>query len=311
MAVTLTEAAKFTTNMVKRGVLETIIKDSPVLQRLPFTDVVGNALQYLQENSLGAGTFFDPGEVWTEQTPTFTQKTASIKILGSDADIDEFLKATRSDKTDLEASVIQKKSKGVRYTFMDRFYYGSSAVNSKEFDGLHTLLIATAGQQIHAGSGSTGAALSASNHLDTGLDLIRDGDLDMLLMTRNIRRRVTQFIRANGGLYSAQFNEFGQTVKSWNDVPIKIDDNLVQTEQISANIYSSKTGGVTSTVFGVRMGSDDLCGLQNGGLSVRKMGTLESKDAQRWRIRWYCGLALFRDFAVFDVDGINDVTMVA
>jgi hypothetical protein len=308
MAVTLTEAAKFTTNMVKRGVLETIIKDSPVLQRLPFTDVVGNALQYLQENTLGAGTFFDPGEVWTEQTPTFTQKTASIKILGSDADVDEFLKATRSDKTDLEATVIQKKAKGVRYTFLDRFYYGNASTNSKEFDGLHVLL--PAGQTTHQGSGTTGAALSAAN-LDLTLDLLRDGDADMMLMTRNIRRRISQYIRANGGLYSAQFNEFGQTVKSWNDTPIMIDDNLVQTEAIASGTYSAKTGGATSTVFIVRLGSDDLCGLQNGGLSVRKMGQLESKDATRWRIRWYVGLALFRDIAVSGIDGITDAAMTA
>jgi hypothetical protein len=309
MALTLTEAAKFTVNMVKRGVLETIIKDSPVLQRLPFTDVVGNALQYLQESTLGSGTFYDPGEVWTEQTPTFVQKTAGIKIMGGDADIDEFLKATRSDKTDLESSTIQKKAKGVRFTFLDRFYYGNSATNSKEFDGLHVLI--PAAQQLHAGAGAVGAALSVSNHLDPLFDLVRDGNADLTILTRNLRRRISQYIRANGGLYQAEFNEVGQTVRSWNDVPIVIDDMLLQTEAIAAGAYTAKTGGVTSTVFTVRFGSDDLEGLQNGGLSVRKLGTLESKDAQRWRIRWYVGLALFRDLSAALIDGINDAAVVA
>lgn len=309
MALTLTEAAKFTTNMVKRGVLETIIKDSPIMQRLPFMDVVGNALQYLQENTLGSGSFYDPGEVWTEQTPTFTQKTAGIKIMGGDADIDEFLKATRSDKTDLESTTISKKAKGVRYTFLDRFWYGNSSTNSKEFDGLHVLI--PSGQQLHAGSGSTGAALSVSNHLDPLGDLIRDGKADLLVVTRNLRRRISQYIRANGGLYQAEFNEVGQTVRSWNDVPIVIDDNLTQTETISAAAFSAKTGGATSTVFTFRFGSEDLEGLQNGGLSTRKLGTLESKDAQRWRIRWYVGLALFRDLSAGLVDGVTDVAVVA
>lgn len=309
MALTLTESAKFTVNMVKRGVLETIIKDSPVMQRLPFIDVVGNAYQYLQESTLGSGSFYDPGEVWTEQTPTFTQKTAGIKIMGGDADIDEFLKATRSDKTDLESSTIQKKAKGVRFTFLDRFYYGSSATNSKEFDGVHVLM--PSAQTLHAGSGSTGGALGVAAHLDPVFDLIRDGKPDLVILTRNIRRRISQYIRANGGLYQAEFNELGQTVRSWNDVPITIDDSMTQTETLSAGAYSAKTGGATSSLFVLRFGDDDLLGLQNGGLSVRKLGTLESKDAQRWRIRWYVGLALMRDISVAEIDGITDVAVTA
>lgn len=309
MALTLTEAAKFTVNMVKRGVLETIIKDSPVMQRLPFIDVVGNAYQYLQENTLGSGTFYDPGEVWTEQTPTFTQKTAGIKIMGGDADIDEFLKATRSDKTDLESSTIQKKAKGVRFTFLDRFYYGNSSTNSKEFDGMHVLI--PSGQQLHAGSGSTGGALGVAAHLDPVFDLIRDGDADLLIVTREIRRRISQYIRANGGLYQAEFNEVGQTVRSWNDTPVVIDDMLTQTETLSSGAYSAKTGGATSTLFLLRFGNEDVLGLQNGGLSVRKLGTLETKDAQRWRIRWYVGLALMRDISAALIDGVTNAAVTA
>jgi hypothetical protein len=40
MALTLTEAAKFSRNMLKKGVIEEIIKDSVVLQKLPFIDVM-------------------------------------------------------------------------------------------------------------------------------------------------------------------------------------------------------------------------------------------------------------------------------
>ena len=44
MALTLTEAAKLSNNIVLQGVVETIVKESPVLQVLPFIDIVGNAL---------------------------------------------------------------------------------------------------------------------------------------------------------------------------------------------------------------------------------------------------------------------------
>ena len=35
------------------------------------------------------------------------------------------------------------------------------------------------------------------------------------------------------------------------------------------------------------------------------MGQLETKDAVRTRIRWYCGLGLFRDNACARLRGIN------
>ncbi|MBA7690257.1 hypothetical protein ES703_98781 [subsurface metagenome] len=49
MALTLNEAAKLSTNMLLQGVVETIIKDSPILQRLPFIEIVGNGLTYNQD----------------------------------------------------------------------------------------------------------------------------------------------------------------------------------------------------------------------------------------------------------------------
>jgi hypothetical protein len=49
MAMTLAEASKLSNDMLIQGVVETIIKDSPVLQRLPFIEIVGNGLTYNQE----------------------------------------------------------------------------------------------------------------------------------------------------------------------------------------------------------------------------------------------------------------------
>jgi len=311
MALTLAEAEKFTTNMVKRGVLKTLISDSIVLTKLPFIDVVGNAFQYLREATLGAGTWLDPNESWAaaEATPTFTQFTATLKILGGDADIDEFLKATRSDKTDLEAEVIEARAKGIRNTFLDTFYYGTGTL--KTFAGLHTIAAGAdmTAQNVHQGAAAVGAPLSIAN-LDLLVDLVRDGKADCLLTTRNIRRRLTQYLRTQGSVATDR-DEWGMWYLSHNEVPIYIDDFLVQTEQITTSAYSAKTGGVTGSIFAVRFGSNDLTGLQNGGLSTKKLGQLEGKDAIRWRIKWYPGLALLRNISMARLDGITDAAVVA
>src|SRR3972149_4871851 len=85
MALTLAEAAKLSNDVLLAGIIETIIKDSPVLQRPPFIEVVGNGLTYNREATAPSAAFFDVGDTWTESTPTFTQQTVTLKIMGGDA----------------------------------------------------------------------------------------------------------------------------------------------------------------------------------------------------------------------------------
>ena len=101
MALTLAEASKLSNDMLLQGVVETIIKESPVLQRQPFIEIVGNGLTYNQEKALPSVDFYDVGDTWAESTPTFEQKTANLKIMGGDADVDNFLKTTHSNIQDL------------------------------------------------------------------------------------------------------------------------------------------------------------------------------------------------------------------
>ncbi len=119
MALTLTEAAKLSNDVVLAGVIETIVKDSPILQRLPFIELVGNALTYNRENAAAGANWFAVGDTWTEATPTFTQATAALKIVGGDADVDNFLQATYADPNDIEAEVIGSRAKAVAHLFSE------------------------------------------------------------------------------------------------------------------------------------------------------------------------------------------------
>ncbi len=105
MALTMAEAAKLTQDMLVAGVVETIIKESAVLKYLPWMTVTGSALTYNQEAALGTAAFYAVGDAWAEDAPTFTQRTATLKIMGGDADVDNFLQATYADPNDVEAEV--------------------------------------------------------------------------------------------------------------------------------------------------------------------------------------------------------------
>ena len=62
MALTLAEAAKLSNDVVLQGVVETVIKESRVLEVTPFIDMAGNALTYNRENALPTAAFFDVGD---------------------------------------------------------------------------------------------------------------------------------------------------------------------------------------------------------------------------------------------------------
>jgi len=121
MALTKTEAAKLTQDLMTRGVIDTIVKDSQLLQILPFQQVLGTAITYNRGATNPAATFYDVGDTWAEATPTFTQVTAPLKILGGDADIDNFLGQTYADPNDLEAEILMKRAQATAHLYQERY----------------------------------------------------------------------------------------------------------------------------------------------------------------------------------------------
>jgi HK97 family phage major capsid protein len=308
MALTLAEAAKLSNDVVLQGVIETVVKESRVLDLLPFIEMSGNALTYNRENALPGAAFFDVGDTWSESTPTFTQVSTSLKILGGDADVDQYIATTRSNVQDIEAAVLELKAKAVAHEFEDEFVYGAVASDPKGFDGLHALV--PAGQQVHQGAGTTPAALSLKK-LDEAIDLVKPGKPDFLLMTRRTRRGISAYSRALTSPVQFESAGFGQRVMFYDGIPVIDSDFLVDTEAIASGAFSAKTGGASTSIFAVKVGEGRLSGLTNGGLQVEEVGKLETKDARRWRCKWYVSLALFSTLALARIDGISSADIVA
>ena len=306
MALTLAEAAKLSNDMLLQGVVETIVKDSPVLRALPFVEIVGNGLTYNQENALPSIDFYDVGDTWTESTPTFTQKTANLKIMGGDADVDNFLKATRSNLQDLEAAVVELKAKALTSKFEDTFIYGDSSVNAKQFDGLRKLIDTTAsGSQLIA-AGASGATLTLAM-LDQLIDAVKGGKPDILLMSRRTRCKINALVRASGGMMETDRDKWGNFVQFWDGIALGVNDWILDTHVVSSSIETAVTGGDSSTIYAVQLGEGSLCGLTAPGhLTVEPVGSLETKDATRTRIKWYCSLALFASVKAAALIGVKD-----
>lgn len=306
MALTLAEASKLSNDMLLQGVVETIVKDSPVLQRLPFIEIVGNGLTYNKENALPSIDFYDVGDTWNESTPTFTQVTANLKIMGGDADVDNFLKATRSNLQDLEAAVVELKAKALKQKFNDTFIYGDSSVNAKQFDGLRKLInTAQASAQVIAMSAS-GATLTLAK-LDELIDAVKGGKPDLLLMSRRSRRKLNALVRADSGMMNTERDSWGNFIQLWDGIPVGVNDYILDTHVVSGGVETATTGGTSSTIYAIQSGEGAVCGLTSPGyITVEHIGSLETKDASRTRIKWYVSLALFSAVKAAALIGVQD-----
>ncbi|MBI3954188.1 MAG: phage major capsid protein [Chloroflexi bacterium] len=296
MALTLAEAAKLSNDVLLQGVIETIVKDSPILQAMPFIEIVGNGLTYNREATAPTAAFYDMGDAWAESTPTFTQVTATLKILGGDADVDNFLARTRSNIQDLEAAVIALKAKAVQQKFEDTFINGDTAVDAKSFDGADKLTDSSQAVSM----GANGGTLTLEK-LDELIDKIKGGKPQLLLVSRRSRRKLTALSRAAGsGLLQTDRDAFGQMAQFYDGIPLGVNDYISDAKTVG-------TSTDCSTVYALQLGEGAVAGLTApGGLTVERVGSLETKDASRTRVKWYVSCALFNINKLAKLTGVRD-----
>jgi hypothetical protein len=130
-------------------------------------------------------------------------------------------------------------------------------------------------------------------------------------MTRRSRRGLSAYARSLTSPVQYDPGDIGRRVMFYDGIPVFESDFMVDTETIASGAFSAKTGGASSSVFAVKVGEGRLAGLTNGGIQVENVGALETKDARRWRCKWYIALALFSTVAIARLDGISSADVVA
>src|SRR4051794_37472383 len=229
MPLLLAESAKLPNDLVQRGVIETILEESPMLRVMPFLEVEGNSFKYNQESILGGAAFYAVNGVWSEGTATFTQKTVNLAILGGDADVDNFIQRARSNVNDQRAIQTMLKAKDVARKWEQTVITGDTSADPNAFDGLKTLFPSTgsSGQVMTpaAGGGSLTLAL-----LDQLIDLLKGGKPDALLMSKRTRRKLKSLLTASAHYVETGESSFGKQVLHYDGIPVLVSDFIADTE---------------------------------------------------------------------------------
>lgn len=299
-ALTLTEAAKLSQNDLQRGIVETFIWESLVLDRLPLIEMEGNAYAYNEEATLPGVEFRAVNSSYTESTGTFNQRTETLVILGGDADVDTYIQKTRGNLNDQRATQEQLKVKAAVAKFQDAFINGDVAVDANSFDGLKKRL--TGGQVISTGTNGAPVVGNGTTDVDAFFDNLSavgdlvDGGPDAYYMNKTIRQKVRNAARRTKS-WDQQRDDFGRVIEFYNGVPLLDIGTKGDGTAIIPITETQGTSTDSSSIYAVRFSGDEATpgvgGLTNGGIDVRDLGELETAPKFRTRIEFFCGLAVF------------------
>lgn len=293
MALTLMEAEKYSTDTLKRGVIEVFARNSVIFELLPFMEISGNAYAYNTEEALPGIAFRGVNEGYVESAGVINQEAEKLTILGGDVDVDKFLAQTRGNVNDLRSIQTEMKSKALSLAWTRTFFKGDSAKRVNEFDGLEKRV--TGDQVIDLGGPITLEAL------DELIDTV-EGEPDVLLMSKAMRRKIKALLQKSVHYIESGEDSFGRPVTTYGGIPIRI----VESDETGKEILGFDEGdGGTASIYAIKFGADQyVSGLRNGSVNVRDLGEIDDKPVYRTRIEFYSGMAIFHPRAVARLQGI-------
>lgn len=306
-SVTLLEAAKWGDDLLKKGVVETIIRESPILETLPFVTIQGNALKHMEEDTLPGVAFRGVNTTYTRDFGTDAEHYWGVTILGGEVFVDNFIVRTRGNLGDVKARQFQKKAKANALTFDATFFDGTGTAD--DFKGVNALVTEGFGQSL---SVATNGGPLTLDLMDQAHDLLRIGAADAILLNRTIRRKITYLARTavtGVSLIDVGDDTFGRQVMSWNGIPLRIVGDDVTGTQILGFDETQGSSSVCASMYFVRYGADEfVCGLLGGGgtMEVVDFGETEAAPGHLGRIEWYPGIAIFNRYALVRLQGITN-----
>ena len=311
---TLSQYQLLANDDVKAGIYDNIITASELAPFLQFKSFSGNSLVYNRESTLGAAATHQIGDIWSDTEPTYTQKTASLAIVGVQHPLDRFAMQTIDNVQSQEAVLLSKMAKSVARKLEDLLLNGNSGGVSTEPEGLTSLLISDS-RLLMMDDGSTPSTIAGDeteltiDRLDAMIDMIELGKPDFLMMNKTMRRKITSLARATGsGVILNSADMFGHQYTLYNGIPIVINDYISNSEQ-----YENSAGWASSsatTIYALKTGEEKQgwTVIHNGAVldpDIQRLGTKVDKNEDTYRMVVYLNAVLYSAKVCAGLAGID------
>jgi len=307
-SLSLLEAAKYGSTTLGRGVISTLIQESPILEMLPFTSISGNAIKVSVEDTLPAPAFRDVNETYTRSHGTDTERYFGCAILGGEVFIDNYIVRVQADQVSAKARQYSKFAKAMSRVFDKYFFDGTGT--AKDFKGINALIDDGLGQSQSAGT--NGAALTL-DMLDQSFDALRSQSApDALLMNRQMRRKINGLARSTYSgisLIDVGTDVFGRQVNTYNGVPIRIVGDDKDGNPILSQVQVQGSTSINTSIYAIAFGTDEnvygILGL-GGSFDVKDFGETEAAPGHLGRVEVYPGVVVSNSFSVCRLVGAQE-----
>lgn len=306
-AVTLLEASKaqYSNDTLKRGVVEIIIRESPIAEQLPWMTIAGNALKQDVEANLPTVQFRQVNESYASDFGTDTERFWGTTILGGEVFVDNYLVKTRGNIVPLKTRQYAKKARAAALT-LDKYVIDGTGT-AKDFKGVNALVDDGFGFKQTAATNGTALSLDM---LEDAEDNLRKGAPDAMWGNKFLRTKITRLARASitgVALIDVGNDMFGRRITMWNGIPYRVigdDQNGALILDFDETCGSSS---VTSSLYFVKFGEDFTCGLlgAGGSFDVNDFGEVQASPGHLGRIEFYPGLAVFDKHSIVRLNGLT------
>ncbi len=324
----LTEYEYLDRDMIMKGVVNWLVKESPLIGALPQKSIAGNSFKYNVSTALPTASWTTVGTQLAESTGTFVQRTTDIYTLIQNAYTDKSQIALNLTQ-DPEAIDAALAAQAMAHEFEKTMIIGQTSVDSTslQFKGLLKIvaeleseatvdLDALNNDQVIAGTTSSGALTMAD--MDELIDQVKPGKPDFLLMSRKTRRKLNALSRASGTgqLQLDDASKFGVRMNHYDSIPIYVSDwlldNYVEGSSSVQTIatYDFDAAAVQGTnantmIFALQIAEDKCTALHAGEMKHEREPIVEDFNAILNRYVWYVGFACFKKFSLAVLTGID------
>ncbi len=328
---TLTQYQYLDRDMILKGVVDWLVKESPLLGAMSMKPVQGNSLKYNVSTALPTASWTTVGTQISESTGTYVQRSTDIYTLIQNAYTDKSQIALNATQNP-EAVDAALAAQAMAHEWEKTMIIGQTSVDSStlQFKGLLRVLAeleatdatdldAINNDQVIAGTDSTGALTMGA--MDELIDAIKPGKPDLILMSRRMRRKLNVLSRASGASGASGFlitdsGLFGMKMAHYDEIPIYVSDwvldNYIEgSSSVQAiSTYDFDAAAVASTnensmIFAMQLGEDKVSGLHAGEMQHEREPIVEDYNAILNRYIWYVGFACFKKYSLAVMTGVN------
>ena len=247
MAIKLEELKVGMADKVAEKVVDIFIRESEVLEMLPFDDTVspsgGSTLtySYMQKKLPSSAAFRALNTEYEANQASLEKKSADLKIFGGSFEIDRVINSAEGKYNNMQYQ-IEEKIRAAVGTFHNAMLNGDSSSNASSFDGLDKFLV---GQSTEFGantiidlSNAETIKKNADAFYEALLTLINKTRADALFVNEGVKTKIQTVARILG--YKTESEEaFGRVVTTIGENKVRIID--------LGNVYGVNSGNITET----------------------------------------------------------------